>query len=101
MRLMIMAALAALQIGCVMKVVRDDSQATGEKKTYQLKSLLWAFVPIAKLPPASEMCPGAQVQTLDLGMEPHQVLLTWVTAGIFVPHRAEVTCSRAAAIQKN
>lgn len=87
-----LAALAALQVGCAMKVVRDDSPAAGQVKEYELNSFLWAFIPGTKLPPASELCPGGKVQTLDLGMETSQVLLTAVTIGIFVPYKAAVTC---------
>lgn len=92
MKYFILAAMAALQIGCAVKVVRDDAQVTGETKVYQINSFLWAFVPGRKLPSGPELCPGGQVQTLDLSMAASDVLLTVVTIGIYVPHQVQVTC---------
>lgn len=101
MRMILLAAFAVTFSGCAMKVVRDETPASVETKQIKMKSFLWAFIPGSKVPPASELCPGASLHALDLRMEPADVALTVVTAGVFVPYRVDYSCTRTTPGQKN
>lgn len=81
--------------GCVgFQVKRDESSHTMQPmQTVQLHSFVWGFVPAKKLS-ESELCPQARIERLKLGLRPRDVLLTVVTLGIYVPHHAEIQCSR-------
>jgi len=87
--------------GCVgFQVKRDESSHTMQPmqpmqpmQTAQLHSFVWGFVPAKKLS-ESELCPQARIERLKLGLRPRDVLFTVVTLGIYVPHHAEIQCSR-------
>jgi hypothetical protein len=73
----------------------EKSLGGGKTEEFTLNSLLFAFIPLDRLPPESEVCPKARVETVDLAMDPQQILISVSTLGIFVPHRVTVTCSPA------
>jgi len=59
-----------------------------------LNSFIFGFVPGSKIPPQSLLCPGGRIESATLEMTSNHVLLTLVTLGIYVPHRATVSCSK-------
>ena len=96
MRKQIAFCFAALMLtSCAnLTVNRNDTPAAGESTEIKLSSFLEGFVPGRKIPPASSLCPNGRVESIALGMNGGDVMLTMVTLGVFVPHRATVTCGK-------
>jgi hypothetical protein len=87
---------ALLLTSCAnLAIHRNDAPAAGGERTeVRLASFLFGFVPGKKLPPVSTICGKNRLESIDLGMTGNDVLLTLVTFGIYVPHRAVVTCGK-------
>jgi hypothetical protein len=66
----------------------------GETKIFRLNSFVFGAIPAAKIPPESEVCPKARIESIDMNMSGQDVTLSLVTIGIYVPHRVTITCSK-------
>jgi hypothetical protein len=66
----------------------------GPVQNIDLNSFVWGFVPVT-IPPEAELCPKSRIETVAIGQNGTDVFLSMITLGIFVPHRAEITCSTA------
>jgi hypothetical protein len=87
---------ALLLTSCAnLTIQRNDAPASGGEQTeVRLASFLFGFVPGKRFPPLSTICEKGRLESIDLGMTGNDVLLTLVTFGIYVPHRAVVTCGK-------
>src|SRR5438874_864564 len=86
-----------LTTGCMsVGISRAERAAAGAKtEDFDVNSFLWGFLP-AHLPPETQVCPQSRIETIHLGQNGSDVFITAITLGIFVPQRAEVSCSVAA-----
>jgi hypothetical protein len=75
-------------------VTRNDSPPTGgEALDFQMAYLAWGILPIRQLPPASQLCPKGRIESVAFGRTSQDAILTWLTLGLYVPHRATIICS--------
>ncbi len=68
---------------------------TAQEVEASLYSFGWGFIPGKKLPPESELCPSGRIEALTMRMSGTDVLIAAATLGVFVPHRADVSCSKS------
>ena len=94
MRLLII--LVPLLVSCANTVIhRNDTPTESSVKTeLALKSFLWGFIPGTGIPPAAALCPKGKVESITLNRTTADAALTWVTLGIYVPHRATIVCGK-------
>lgn len=94
--LFVFLVLTPLLISCAnLKVTRNDSPAAGgESKEIKMTYIVWGFVPIQKIPPASSLCAKGRFETVDFGRTTGDAALTWLTLGFYVPQRATVYCAK-------
>ena len=87
--------LTPVLISCAnLTVTRNDSPPNGgEAMDFQMTYLAWGILPIQQLPPASVVCPNGRIESLTFGRTSQDAILTWLTLGIYVPHRATIICS--------
>lgn len=83
-----------LSLGCNHVTISRYEKASASTKSteIELDSFALGFVPV-KLPSENEACPQSKIDSVNLSMNTKDVLLSIVTIGIYVPHRAEITCT--------
>ncbi len=78
-----------------MTVRRTDPAAEpGTAQSYTLHAFAWGLLSVTVLPPESDLCPQSRIATIETDMNALNVIATGLTLGLYVPHRATITCSK-------
>lgn len=77
-------------------VYRNEEQKASPTDAQIIKTphYFWGLLPGKGKLIESELCPNSRIEAVQTGMNGVDVLLTIVTAGIYVPSRAAVSCSQ-------
>ena len=76
-----------------MRFIRDeDGMAETSHVTYTAQSLLWGLLPLKGSSTPDPLCGSQRIVSVQTAMTTTQVMLTVVTAGIYVPQRVDVSC---------
>lgn len=95
---LILALLAFSAVGCAHLTVKrgeNTPRPIAEKSEVFIYSWIWGFLPGKKLQSESVLCPSGRIEELAMKMNATDVLITTATLGVYVPHRAEVSCSKS------
>jgi hypothetical protein len=81
-------------VGCTHLVMnKDDShRPAAEIKNLEYNTVLFGFLGLTKLPPATEICGQSRIETVEMNMDSEDVLTSIVTLGLYVPHRVSIMC---------
>ncbi|MBX3021438.1 MAG: hypothetical protein KF799_07135 [Bdellovibrionales bacterium] len=75
-----------------LKFERGEPSESGSQHAYRVHQFLWGMTKIEKFP--APLCAGSSFKEAYVWMSAQDVLLGLFTLGIYVPHRATVTCSK-------
>ena len=96
---LILILLTFSAFGCshlTIKRGENTPRAIASETDVQIYSWAWGFLPGKKLPAEAELCPSGRIESLTMRMSATDVLISTATLGVFVPHRAEISCSKSA-----
>jgi hypothetical protein len=97
MRVLILISLFFSLVHCShFSVYRNEQQKTlpSEAQVVPTPHYFWGLLPGKNKLVGSELCPNSRIDAAQTGMTTVDVLLTIVTAGIYVPSRAVIYCSK-------
>ena len=97
LRLLILISLFFSLVNCThFSMYRNEEQKAlpPEAQTIATPHYFWGLLSAKDKLVESELCPNSRIEGVKMGMTTGNVLLTIVTAGIYVPSRTTISCSK-------